>query len=334
MEEVEPGWRVYSLDEEQVFEPELPYDYGQGADKMYFSNFVLTISTNVVPEDNVERAALADWLRIQANNLFDDFYRLNGTVLKPAGSPNAQNLTLGLEHRIEGVRSRITLERGTLRGQMHMHVVMEVAHRYTQRNEWNKMGVHVNTTAIRNYLQSQIPSMEIDPDRRPTKIYVNSRLIANLNNQQTKWMALQYIHKDVDKDGNSIAAMEQRGTANDRNIIEGIRDAPDRDQFDWKKRNVGLGGALVDAANQPLMRRNDSDNNNYGDPDSYGVPQGENDTDDDGDRRSRFAPQPPPVKRAPRVRIPPPADGSSSWDNRPLNAIWTNSGRTAWKKKK
>jgi hypothetical protein len=339
MEEVEPGWRVYDLAapqpqpqaQPQIFQPDLPFAYGQGEEKLYFSNFVITISTNVVPRDELERGALADWLRIQGNDLFDDFYRLNGTVLKPAGSPAAENRTFGVNHRIEGVRSRITLEKGDKRGQMHMHVVMEVAHRYTERNEWGLMGVHVNTTALRRYLTDKIKDMEIDVDRRPASIYVHSRLIAALNDQQTKWMALQYIHKGRDKNGASMVALEAQSSREDQNIIAGIR-APDQ-QFNWRRDDIGLGGALVDN-NQPV--------NNDGDGGAGGGDDGGYGTDDDDDPRRAApaaAPAPAPAAapaRAPRkaaVRYPLPSE-SSSWDDRPVRATWTNAGRREWLQKK
>lgn len=173
---------------EEVFEPDLPYDPrpAEGRNKLVFSNFLLTISTNVVPQGD-ELGAISQWLIDQANDLFDDFARLNGTVLKPAGSPNHQGHTFGMDHLIEGVRSRITLERGDQRGQAHMHVLLEVAHRYADNNQWNHRGVHVNAGMLRHYLNSKIPDMEIAPHRRPESIYVNVRLLTKMTDNQAKW---------------------------------------------------------------------------------------------------------------------------------------------------
>lgn len=182
---------------------ELINQHGQN---LLFSNFLLTISTNVVPVDDQERRALALWLRDEANNLFDDLSMLNGTVLKPAGSANEEKATFDDDNPIERIRSRVSLEAGDQRGQMHMHVLIEVAHvRQESPNGWGSTGVHVNVKALRDYLNSRIHTMGIAPARMPPKIYVNSRLITSRDNPSAKWLTLAYLNKQRDNPSNGQA---------------------------------------------------------------------------------------------------------------------------------
>lgn len=190
---------------------ELVMEHGQN---LLFSNFLLTISTNVVPINHQERVALAGWLRDEANNLFDDLAMLNGTVLKPADSPNEEKATFDDDNRIERIKSVVALEAGDQRGQMHMHVLVEVAHRYRDHtNAWGGRGVHVNVKALRDYLNGQIHLMQISPARRPGKIYVNSRLITSQANPSAKWLTLAYINKQRD---NPTNGQQPRNLVNDR----------------------------------------------------------------------------------------------------------------------
>lgn len=171
-----------------------------------FSNFLLTISTNVVPNSDQERRAVAQWLRDEANNLFDDLAMLNGTVLKPAGSANEEKANFDDDNPIERIRSRVSLEAGDQRGQMHMHVLIEVAHlRQESPNNWGSTGVHVNVKALRDYLNGQIHLMGIAPGRLPQKIYVNSRLITSRDNPSAKWLTLAYLNKQRDNPSNGQA---------------------------------------------------------------------------------------------------------------------------------
>jgi len=171
-----------------------------------FSNFLLTISTNVVPVNDQERRAVAQWLRDEANNLFDDLAMLNGTVLKPAGSANEEKAVFDDDNPIERIRSRVSLEAGDQRGQMHMHVLIEVAHlRQESPNGWGSTGVHVNVKALRDYLNGQIHLMGIAPARLPQKIYVNSRLITSRDNPSAKWLTLAYLNKQRDHPSNGQA---------------------------------------------------------------------------------------------------------------------------------
>jgi hypothetical protein len=241
--------RQENLPQQNIWDEEPPYDWhGDAGNPLIFSNFLITISTNVVPIDELEHGAVSQWLTDECHNLFDDWTMLNGTVLKPAGAPNGRNAAFPANHLIEGVRSRITLERGAQRGQVHAHVVLEVAHRYRERNEFNLRGVHCNSGAMREYLSSRIHLMEIDKDRQPNSIYVNCRLITTRNNQQAKWLTLQYIGKDSDRFGTNLARQRALGTAEERSIEAGLRH-PDLEfaPMDWRNdNNIGLGGALVD----------------------------------------------------------------------------------------
>jgi len=189
-----------------------------------FSNFLLTISTNVVPADSDEMSArqeelaLTRWLRDNLNTLFGSFDEMNGNVLKPAGSANSLRQQFPAVNRIGTVKSRIGIERGAAqRGQVHAHVLLEVMHRYdvpTAENgpqdagmDKDYLGVHVNVTALREWLNQRIDNMRIPVFRRPLKVYVNSRLLTKNNDNTNKWLSLAYINKDRAKDDNSGAVM-------------------------------------------------------------------------------------------------------------------------------
>lgn len=189
-----------------------------------FSNFLITISTNVVPADSTdmsarqEELALTRWLRDNLNTLFGSFDEMNGNVLKPAGSPNSQRQQFPAVNRIGTVKSRIGIERGAAqRGQVHAHIVLEVMHRYDTpidengpQDAWmdkDYLGVHVNVTALREWLNQRIDNMRIPVYRRPLKVYVNSRLLTKNNDNANKWLSLAYISKDRAKDDNSGAVM-------------------------------------------------------------------------------------------------------------------------------
>lgn len=188
-----------------------------------FSNFLITLSTNVVPETDAEAGALAQWLRDESNNLFADWARLNGTVLKPAGSPNDSNLNLGDNHQVVSCRSRVSLESGEQKGQYHAHVVLEVAHTYTDKNSYGNSGVHINVAALREYLNGQIYLMGIAPQRMPEKIYVNSRLLTKQTDNSAKWLTLQYINKTRDKNGLNLASQRRGGTEEERSIHQAMK---------------------------------------------------------------------------------------------------------------
>lgn len=243
-----------------------------------YSNFLITISTNVVPKDEGELRALADWLADQAENMFLQWHVLNGTVLKPAGSDNQEGVTFPDPVQIISVRSRFSIEQGDTaqRGQVHMHVLLEVAHTYTNQVEGNAgtgtddrpvIGVHTNVYQMRERLNAAIHLMDIDPNRRPPKIYVNSRLLTRGTDNSGKWLTLQYINKDVAKpddytDGQrrDLRADEAEATAEDRAAAEGLRQQrdqtviPDGSPPAQRRREdagEGVGGALTPPPSPP-----------------------------------------------------------------------------------
>jgi hypothetical protein len=269
-----------------------------------YSNFFITISTNVVPNNDGERKALADWLADRAEDLFHQWHVLNGTVLKPAGSDNRDGYGFPDPVQIISVRSMFSLEEGKTaqRGQVHMHVLMEVAHTYTDQVEGNfgtsgddkpVVGVHVNVYQIRERLNAAIHLMDIEPYRRPPKIYVNSKLQTTGTDNSNKWLTVQYIHKDVAKpddytDGQQrdLRADEAEATEEDRAAAAGLRQR-------------GVHTVIPDGASPPQRRPDYADEGVGGALTPPGSPPG-----------SPFAPQAP--HRAPVVQRPPlPGNGPS-----------------------
>ena len=246
-----------------------------------YSNFLITISTNVVPNSDGELIALSDWLGDRAEDLFQQWHILNGTVLKPAGSDNRDGHGFPDPVQIISVRSRFSIEQGNAqRGQVHMHVLLEVAHTYTDQVEGNEgvsmddrpvIGVHVNVYQIRERLNAAIHQMDIAPNRRPPKIYVNSRLLTRGTDNSSKWLTLQYINKDVAVPDigsygqpRDLRADEQDAPAEDRAIAAGLREAgtvevqPDGASPPQRRRNhvaddeeQGVGGALTPPGSPP-----------------------------------------------------------------------------------
>lgn len=243
-----------------------------------YSNFLITISTNVVPNTEGEKIALADWLGDQAEDLFHQWHVLNGTVLKPAGSDNRDGHGFPDPTQIISVRSRFSIEQGDTaqRGQVHIHVLLEVAHTYTdqvQGNEGTSMddrpviGVHVNVFQMRERLNAAIHRMDIDPNRRPPKIYVNSMLLTRGTDNSAKWLTLQYINKDVAKpddhtDGQQrdLRADEAQAPEEDRAIAAGLRErgdysvVPDGSSPPQRRPDYadeGVGGALTPPGSPP-----------------------------------------------------------------------------------
>jgi hypothetical protein len=178
-----------------------------------FSNFLITFSTNVRPADAHEEVALTNWLVDMTDRMFNQWDILNGTVIKPAGSPNEDKMAFPIDNQIIMARSRITIERGDFNqghGQMHAHILLEVAHNYTDQRhgaagagtdhpERLNLGVHTNVRAMRDYLNERIVEMDIDIDRRPKKIYVNSKLLTKGTDLSNKWLTLAYIRKNLAK---------------------------------------------------------------------------------------------------------------------------------------
>jgi hypothetical protein len=243
--------------------------YGQN---LRFSNFMLTLSTNVKPKNDDEKDSLTNWLVMTTNTLFNDWAVCNGTVLKPAGSPNGDGMRFPANCKIISVKSRISVEQGdNQHGQVHAHVLLEVAHEYTRQehgaegigHEVDKpiIGVHVNVTTLREYLNSRIGEMDIESERRPPKIYVNSRLLTKGTDNSNKWLTLQYINKDRARDngGGTRNLRADEGQAADpalsrarQLLIRGGEEhgpeeyeiAPSTNGPDWRDDDFGVGGAL------------------------------------------------------------------------------------------
>lgn len=211
-----------------------------------YSNFLITLSSNVKPLDESEKMSIVFWFQDNAFPLFNDWDLLNGTVLKPAGTANSDKEDFPEDHLIISVRSRFTVEQGDLqRGQVHAHVVMEVAHEYVRQQHGATgfgdegkeiIGVHVNVSAIRGYLNEKIILMDVPADRRPKKIYVNSKLLTSGTDNSNKFLSFQYINKDVAKDNGG-------GT---RNLKRDREEAPEELQRVYESvKNGGIVGTEI-----------------------------------------------------------------------------------------
>lgn len=195
-----------------------------------FSNFLLTFSTNVRPGTPDELRALVDWLVESTDLMFHNWDILNGHVLKPAGTDNRNYARFPEDHLIVSVRSRISIEQGEGHGQVHAHIVLEVAHEYVHQRdgaegtgfESNRLniGVHTNVTAMREWLNGRIYRMQLPEARKPDKIYVNSRLLTKGTDNSNKWLTLQYIDKTIGRDNNGgiMNMREAEHNANDPNL--------------------------------------------------------------------------------------------------------------------
>lgn len=196
-----------------------------------YSNFFLTFSTNVVPANDTELEACVDWLHMVTSDLFGHWHWLNGTVLKPAGTLNHEQHTFPADHLIRDIKSKVAIEVGDFqkgKGQVHAHTLLEVAHEYTRQrhgatglgHETGRpyLGVHVNVTALRIYLNGRIHEMGLDDGRFPKKIYVNSKLLTKGTDNSNKWLTLQYINKDISRDnggGNRNLRHDEHDANND-----------------------------------------------------------------------------------------------------------------------
>lgn len=215
---------------------------------------MITLSTNVVPKHDDEKDALTEWMLEQTHNLFGrSFEAMNGTVLKPPGTRNYEEASFPDDHKIISVRSKISVEQGAAqRGQVHAHVILEVAHKYLRQedgatgfgNDNGKphVGVHVNVEALRNYLNSRIGSMNIEDDRKPSKIYVNCKLLTKGTDNSNKWLTVQYINKDraKDNDGGIRNLREDERNANNPEDSVARQNLLRAEQ----EFTLGVGGAL------------------------------------------------------------------------------------------
>ena len=268
-------------------------DFGEGrggqhlmnaarAQTLRYSNFLLTISTNKVPKDDAERDELVDWLIRTLEPLFSNFDVLNGNLLKPAGTRNYEKAQFPEDNLIIKVRSVTSIEQGAAQhGQIHAHVLLEVAHKYITQMHGatgeggdtgkGNLGVHVNIGALRDYMNGHIPSMHID--NPPPKIYCDCKLLTKGTDNSNKWLTLQYITKDSAKDNgggvrnlradeNAAAdpvlsgarrALTQGGLEHDpiRITISDNNNNNNNNEPDWRNDDFGVGGAI----SPPMMRK-------------------------------------------------------------------------------
>lgn len=165
---------------------------------MRWSNFLLTVNTNVCPHSHAQKVGMTQWLYNQCQNLLWDFDSMNGVLIKPAGSLNMNEEKFSQNHKIAGVKSSVTIEQGEKRHFMHAHVLIEICHNYVEKNEYGYSGVHLNRKTIQDYFDSHIGSMPINEGQRPEKHYINVRLLTRENDNTSKWLTLSYINKDKD----------------------------------------------------------------------------------------------------------------------------------------
>ena len=147
------------------------------------------------------------------------------------------------DHKIVSVNSMISLEQGEgQRGQMHAHVVMEVAHEYCAQEHGAEgvasdgkqiVGVHVNVFRMRDYLNANIKHMGIAEERKPPKIYVNCKLLTTGTDNSNKFLSYAYINKTHAKDNNGgerdLHADKMRATDDLRRIHDGLLDGEVRE---------------------------------------------------------------------------------------------------------
>jgi hypothetical protein len=185
---------------------------------MRWSNFLITISTNVSPHTYMQRTGMTQWIYNVAQDLFQDFETLNGVLIKPAGSQNDAEERFPEDNLIAGVKARVTIEQGPGKKQMHAHILVEICHHYTNRNEYGLAGVHINRKALNNYWDSRIDEMPIPPIMRPRKVYLNNRLITKGTDNSAKWLTLAYLNKDRDAEGTDLQKARRNASEPDKMI--------------------------------------------------------------------------------------------------------------------
>ncbi len=185
---------------------------------MRWSNFLITVNTNVAPHTYLQRTGMTQWIYNVCQDLFTDFESLNGILIKPAGSPNEAEEKFDDDNRIAGVRARVTIEQGPQKKQMHAHILVEICHHYTNRNEYGMAGVHINRRALNNYFDSRIEEMPIPPLMQPRKLYLNNRLMTKGTDNSAKWLTLAYLNKDRDRSGRNLGVDRRNAGHEDRMI--------------------------------------------------------------------------------------------------------------------
>lgn len=219
------------------------------AQTLRYSNFLLTLSTNVRPINTTEKDELVEWLVKVTEELFSSFDSVNGNLLKPAGTRNYLKEVFPEDNKIISVNARISVEHGNAqRGQIHAHVLLEVAHEYLKQEDNAEgygedtgranLGVHVNVEALRDWLNARIPQMNIEDDRKPEKVYVNCKLLTKGTDNSNKWLTLQYINKDVARDND--------GGQRNLRVDEVNTNDPDLSRVRHNMLRGGVNGTLED----------------------------------------------------------------------------------------
>jgi len=193
-----------------------------------WSNFLITVSTNVIPHTYMQRVNITQWLYDACTELLSDFDSLDGVLIKPAGSPNGGEHKFGGNNRIAGIRSKVTIEQGPVKKQMHAHILVEICHHYVEPNQWGYSGVHINRRTLNQFFDDRIFRMAIPPNMRPGRVYVNNRLLTKGTDNSSKWLTLAYIDKDRDIQGRNLAADRAAAPVRDqgirRNFLENAMD--------------------------------------------------------------------------------------------------------------
>lgn len=198
----------------------------QEQQKTLWSNWLITINSNVVPRSIAQRIGMTQWLRDGITQLFGDFNLLNGLILKPAGSPNDERV--GLDgNTIIGVRTALGVEQAPQTKLMHGHILLEVSHLAVGLNAWGKTGVHLNVTGLREWFDANIHQMPVMNSQKPKHVYVQVKLLTTGTDNSNKWLTLAYIDKDRDIHGRNLKRDRQQAPEDLRRIRQKILDEAD-----------------------------------------------------------------------------------------------------------
>lgn len=196
----------------------------QGGEKLYWSNFLITVNTNFTPQNGVEEFGVINYLQDACAELFSDFDSLNGVLIKPAGAPNAENVPVD-PNGIVGIKSRVGIEQGAERGCVHAHILVEVCHRLGDNNEFGMKGIHVNRGALQRFFDERLQNRDFG-GRRIERVYLNSRLQTKATDNSSKYMTIAYLNKDTDIFRRNLAAQRNRAGVRDREIHAALVAAP------------------------------------------------------------------------------------------------------------
>lgn len=198
-------------------------DNNREQEPMRWSNFLITVNTNVKPDNLMQGVALTEWLMESCEELFSDFDSMNGRVLKPAGAPNDEFPKFENNHKISGVSTRVTVEMGAQKGLVHAHILLEICHHYDQKNKYGYAGVHINRTLLHDFFKSRIEFVRLPDGKKPKSVYIDSKVLTTSTDNSNKFLTLHYLNKDRARDnGDPIGAKSlnlraQYASASDKN---------------------------------------------------------------------------------------------------------------------